>query len=118
MCVALYGFHPVLNHFPCILCTGRSSHFMSSKEELLALLISRKLITDASAGSLFAANLPGRARLEAAFSFRWKNINPTDQLTFKIVTSALLQGSMRVTSTDHRKSNLSLISVFCRPDPR
>ena len=79
-----------------------------SEEELLALLISRKLITEASAGSLadelgsvskrlsslLAANLPGRARPEDAFSFRWKNISPTDPLTFKIVTSALLQGKL------------------------
>lgn len=79
-----------------------------SEEELLALLISRKLITEASAGSLadelgsvskrlsslLAANLPGRARPEDAFSFRWKNINPTDPLTFKTVTSALLQGKL------------------------
>jgi predicted DNA-binding transcriptional regulator YafY len=77
-----------------------------SEEELLALLISRKLITEASAGfladelgsvsarlgSLLSANLPGRARPEDAFSFRWKNISPTDPLTFKVVTSALLQG--------------------------
>lgn len=79
-----------------------------SEEELLALLISRKLITEASAGSLadelgsvskrlsslLAANLPGRAKPEDAFSFRWKNINPTDPLTFKLVTSALLQGKL------------------------
>lgn len=79
-----------------------------SEEELLALLISRKLITEASAGSLadelgsvskrlsslLAANLPGRARPEEAFSFRWKNINPTDPMIFKIVTSALLQGKL------------------------
>lgn len=79
-----------------------------SEEELLALLISRKLITEASAGSLadelgsvsqrlgslLAANLPGRAKPEDAFSFRWKNISPTDPLTFKIVTSALLQGKL------------------------
>lgn len=79
-----------------------------SEEELLALLISRKLITEASAGSLgdelgrvskrlgslLAANLPGRAHPEDAFSFRWKNINPTDPQTFKIVTSALLQGRL------------------------
>ena len=79
-----------------------------SEEELLALLISRKLITEASAGSLadelesvsrrlgllLAANLPGRAKLEDAFSFRWKNINPTEPLIFKIVTSALLQGKL------------------------
>ena len=79
-----------------------------SQEELLALLISRKLITEASAGSLgdelghisqrlgslLAANLPGRARPEEAFSFRWKTISPTDPLTFKIVTSALLQGKL------------------------
>lgn len=79
-----------------------------SEEELLALLISRKLITEASAGSLadelgsvskrlstlLAANLPGKARPEDAFSFRWKNISPTDPLSFKIVTSALLQGKL------------------------
>lgn len=79
-----------------------------SEEELLALLISRKLITEASAGSLadelgsvsnrlsslLAANLPGRAKPEDAFSFRWKNISPTDPLTFKLVTSALLQGKL------------------------
>src|SRR5512137_301487 len=79
-----------------------------SQEELLALLISRKLITEASAGSLgdelghisqrlgslLAANLPGRARPEEAFSFRWKTISPTDPLAFQIVTSALLQGKL------------------------
>jgi predicted DNA-binding transcriptional regulator YafY len=79
-----------------------------SEAELLALLISRKLITEASAGSLaddlghisrrlgslLAANLPGRARPEDAFSFRWKGISPTDPLTFKVVTSALLQGKL------------------------
>lgn len=79
-----------------------------SEEELLALLISRKLITEASAGSLadelgrvskrlgslLSANLPGKARPEEAFSFRWKNISPTDPLTFKVVTSALLQGKL------------------------
>jgi predicted DNA-binding transcriptional regulator YafY len=79
-----------------------------SEEELLALLISRKLITEASAGSLadelgsvsnrlgalLAANLPGRATPEDAFSFRWKNISLTDPQTFKVVTSALLQGKL------------------------
>ena len=79
-----------------------------SQEELLALLISRKLITEAAAGSLadelgkisqrlgslLAANLPGRARPEEAFSFRWRSFNPTDPLTFKLVTSALLQGKL------------------------
>lgn len=79
-----------------------------SEEEILALLISRKLISEASAGSLadelgsvsqrlsslLAANLPGRARPEDAFSFRWKNISPTDPLIFKVVTSALLQGKL------------------------
>lgn len=79
-----------------------------SEEELLALLISRKLITEASAGSLgdelgkvskrlgslLAANLPGRAHPEEAFFFRWKNLTPIDAQTFKIVTSALLHGRM------------------------
>ena len=77
-----------------------------TEEELLALLISRKLLTEASAGpladelasvsqrlgSLLTASLPGRTRPEEAFSFRWKNINPTDPLAFEVVASALLQG--------------------------
>lgn len=79
-----------------------------SEAELLALLISRKLITEAAAGpladelgsvskrlaSLLAVNLPGRADPENAFSFRWKNVRPTDPLVFKAVTSALLQGKL------------------------
>jgi len=79
-----------------------------SQDELLALLISRKLITEASAGSigeelgniathlgsLLAASLPGKARPEEAFSFRWKGINPTDPLIFQNVTTALIQGRL------------------------
>jgi len=79
-----------------------------SQNELLALLISRKLITEASAGSLgdelghisarlgtlLAANLPGRAHPEEAFSFRWKGINPTDPAIFQNVTTALIQGRL------------------------
>lgn len=74
-----------------------------SEGELLALLVSRKLISEASAGpladelgtisyrlgTLLTASLPGPARPEETFSFRWKSFNPTDPLTFKIVTSAL-----------------------------
>lgn len=79
-----------------------------SEEALLALLISRKLITEASAGSLgeelgkiskmlgslLVANLPGRAHPEDAFSFRWKNLNPIDAQIFKTVTTALLHGRL------------------------
>ena len=79
-----------------------------SQEELLALLISKKLISEASAGSLadelghisqrlgslLAANLPGRAHPEDAFSFRWKSVNPTDPLIFRIVTTTLLLGKL------------------------
>ncbi|CAH2032186.1 helix-turn-helix transcriptional regulator [Trichlorobacter ammonificans] len=79
-----------------------------SQAELLALLISRKLITEASAGTLgdelgnissrlgmlLAARLPGRANPEEAFSFRWKGINPTDPVVFQNVTTALLQGTL------------------------
>ena len=79
-----------------------------SQDELLALLISRKLITEASAGSLgdelghisarlgslLAASLPGKAHPEEAFSFRWKGINPTDPLIFQNVTAALIQGRL------------------------
>lgn len=90
-----------------------------SEEELLALLISRKLIAEASAGSLadelgsvstrlgslLSANLPGRARPEDAFSFRWKNIRPADPRTFKIVTSALLQGKLLTFSYNSLAAN-------------
>lgn len=79
-----------------------------SQDELLALLISRKLITEASAGSLgeelghisarlgslLAASLPGKAHPEDAFSFRWKGINPTEPVIFQNVTSALIQGKL------------------------
>ena len=79
-----------------------------SQDELLALLISRKLITEASAGSLgdelgsistrlgslLAASLPGKAHPEDAFSFRWKGINPTEPIIFQNVTSALIQGKL------------------------
>lgn len=79
-----------------------------SEKELLALLISRKLISDASAGSLsdelgrvsrklgslLAAHLPGRAHPEEAFSFRWRTINPIDTETFRLSTAALLQGNL------------------------
>ena len=79
-----------------------------SPEELLALLISKKLISEASAGSLadelghisrrlgslLAANLPGRAHPKDAFSFRWKSVNPTDPLIFRIVTTTLLLGKL------------------------
>lgn len=79
-----------------------------SQDELLALLISKKLITEASAGSigeelgsiathlgsLLAASLPGRAAPEEAFSFRWKGINPTEPVIFQNVTSALIQGRL------------------------
>ena len=79
-----------------------------SQDELTALLISRKLITEASAGSLgdelghisarlgslLAASLPGKAHPEDAFSFRWKGINPTDPIVFQNVTIALIQGRL------------------------
>ena len=79
-----------------------------SQDELLALLISRKLITEASAGSLgdelghisarlgslLAASLPGKAHPEDAFSFRWKGINPTEPVIFQNVTAALIQGRL------------------------
>lgn len=79
-----------------------------SEDELLALLISRKLITDASAGplakelenisrrlgALLSERLTGRARPEEAFSFRWKAFSPTDPLVFENVTSALLHETL------------------------
>ena len=79
-----------------------------SEEELLALLISQKLISEASAGclgeelgrvakrlgSLLTAHLPGKNHPEEAFSFRWKSVTRTDPQIFKIVTSALRQGRL------------------------
>jgi predicted DNA-binding transcriptional regulator YafY len=79
-----------------------------SQDELTALLISRKLITEASAGSLgdelghisarlgslLAASLPGKAHPEDAFSFRWKGINPTEPVIFQNTTAALIQGKL------------------------
>lgn len=79
-----------------------------SQDELTALLISRKLITEASAGSLgdelghisarlgslLAASLPGKAHPEDAFSFRWKGINPTEPVIFQNATAALIQGRL------------------------
>lgn len=76
-----------------------------SEEELLALLISRKLISEASGGMLgkeledvstklcflLATSFPGRANPEEAFSFRWRTISPADPQIFKTVTSALIQ---------------------------
>jgi len=79
-----------------------------SQNELTALLISGKLITEASAGSLgdelghisarlgslLAASLPGKAHPEDAFSFRWKGVNPTEPVIFQNVTAALIQGRL------------------------
>lgn len=99
-----------------------------SEGELLALLISRKLMTEASAGSLgdelgrvskrlgslLAANLPGRAHTEDAFSFRWKSINRTDPVIFKVVTSALLQGRLM---TFHYQAPATVNSVLRTVEP-
>lgn len=76
-----------------------------SEDELLALLISRKLITEASGGllgeelggvseklgSILAVNLPGRAHPEEAFSFYWRSISHVEPHIFRTVTAALMQ---------------------------
>ncbi len=76
-----------------------------SEKELLALLISQKLISEASAGTLgeelthiskrlnllLTDKLSGYANPKDVFSFRWKTITPTDPQHFMIITSALLQ---------------------------
>ncbi len=76
--------------------------------EVLALLISRKLITEASAGSLaedlgaiskrlgalLSKHLPGNLHPEEAFSFRWRSVSPTDPLVFQNSASALLQNRL------------------------
>ena len=77
-------------------------------DEVLALLISRKLITEASAGSLaeelgaisnrlgvlLSEHLPGKRHPEDAFSFRWRSVSPTDPLVFQNCATALLQNRL------------------------
>jgi predicted DNA-binding transcriptional regulator YafY len=79
-----------------------------SEKELLALLISQKLISEASTGTLgeelehiaarlnllLSDKLSGYATPEDVFSFRWKSIIPTDPRIFMTVTSALLQRNL------------------------
>lgn len=88
-----------------------------SEEELLALLISRKLISEASGGMLgkeledvstklcflLATSFPGRANPEEAFSFRWRMTSPTNPTIFKTVTSALIQ--CRLLDITHRAAD-------------
>ncbi|OQX06707.1 MAG: hypothetical protein BWK76_25835 [Desulfobulbaceae bacterium A2] len=79
-----------------------------TEKELLALLISRKLISEASAGplsedlgkiskklaALLQGSLLGRSRPEDAFSFRWKTHHQANTTVFNAVTSALLRGTL------------------------
>ncbi|MBP8646725.1 MAG: WYL domain-containing protein [Syntrophobacteraceae bacterium] len=76
-----------------------------SDTELLAILVSRKLLEDAAAGilgnelgkvaarlgKLLAENLSGSVDLDAAFSFRWTAITPCDSEVFQEVLTALIQ---------------------------
>lgn len=75
-----------------------------SESELVALLASRKLLTDAAAGplgeeldrvsaklgALLSDNLPGKINPERAFSFRWQGFSPGDPLVFRQIVSSLL----------------------------
>lgn len=75
-----------------------------TENELVALLASRKLLTDAAAGplgdelekvssrlgALLSDNLKGRITPERAFSFRWNGMAASDPLIFKQTVSALL----------------------------
>ena len=75
-----------------------------SEGELMSLLISRKLLSEASTGrlgeelsavaqklgGLLSAHLPGTVDPEQAFSFRWNQFYPSDNLNFKQVSTALL----------------------------
>lgn len=75
-----------------------------SEPELVALLASRKLLTDAAAGplgeelgkvssklgALLSLNLPARVNPERAFSFRWQGFSPGDPLVFQQIATALL----------------------------
>lgn len=74
-----------------------------SDSELLALLVSRKLLADAAAGvlgeeldkvvarlgKLLVENLPGAPDLELAFSFRWTAVTPCDAEIFGLTVTAL-----------------------------
>jgi predicted DNA-binding transcriptional regulator YafY len=76
-----------------------------SEEELLALLVSRKLLSDVAAGPLsdelghvtdrlrvlLAEHVTGRIRPDDAFSFRWKEVAPSGHAIFHLVSSALLK---------------------------
>jgi predicted DNA-binding transcriptional regulator YafY len=76
-----------------------------SEEELLALLVSRKLLSDVSAGPLsdelghvtdrlqvlLTESISGLIRPEDGFSFRWKEAVPSDNSLFHLVSSALLK---------------------------
>jgi predicted DNA-binding transcriptional regulator YafY len=75
-----------------------------SDSELLALLVSRKLLTDAAAGfmgdelgkvaarlgRLLAEHISGPLDPELAFSFRWTAVTPCDSGTFGQVVTALM----------------------------
>ncbi|WP_298268680.1 YafY family protein [Geobacter sp.] len=75
-----------------------------TENELVALLASRKLLTDAAAGplgdelekvstrlgALLSENLAGKISPERAFSFRWNGMAASDPLIFKQTVSALL----------------------------
>lgn len=75
-----------------------------NEKELLALLVSKKLLTDAAAGPLgdelghivkklgavLAGNVPGRVDPDQAFSFRSTEFTPVEPLLFGCVSNALL----------------------------
>lgn len=79
-----------------------------SESELLALMISRKLLSDASPGPLgeelshvirklgtmIAAGMPGTVTPDRVFSFRWHGFHPSDSIHFSIVSRALLHGRL------------------------
>lgn len=85
-----------------------------SAGELTALLISRRLLSDASAGHLegelssvvnklggiLSSHLPGSLAPDEAFSFRWNQFVPTKNDDFQRVCQALLGG--RVLSFDYQ----------------
>ena len=75
-----------------------------TESELVALLASHKLLTDAAAGplgeelarvtakldSLLCRNLPAGVDPERAFSFRWQGFSPGEPLVFQQLATALL----------------------------
>lgn len=97
-------YEPTRKGFYCTDPTFQLPIMSLNEKELLALLISKKLLTDATAGELsdelghiaaklgavLTAKMPGHIDPEQAFSFRSSEFTPADPLLFGCVSNALL----------------------------